>query len=100
MCDLCSWPPLSNSGVLLVGHDDHAVPVRFGLLEHVFLAALPESARGAVVRPTFQQSLEIIWASRHWRARSAPSNQISLGLSRLPRPALWPKRAEETIEAL
>src|SRR5947209_19065229 len=49
---------IQHSGVLLVGHDEHAVPVGFGLVEQVILAALPESARGAVVRPALQQFLE------------------------------------------
>src|SRR2546422_3489764 len=59
MLDLCSCPPvIQHSGVLLVGHDEHAVPVGFGLVEQVVLAALPESARGAIVRPALQQFLE------------------------------------------
>src|SRR2546425_13303154 len=59
MLDLCSCPPVIQlSGVLLGGNDEHAVPVGFGLVEQVFLAALPESARGAVVRPALQQFLE------------------------------------------
>src|SRR5712692_10723145 len=43
---------------LLVGHNEDAVPIRFGLLEQVFLAALPEGARRAVVGPTLEQAFE------------------------------------------
>src|SRR5713101_8300954 len=43
---------------LLVGHDEDAVPIRFGLLEQIFLAALPEGARRAVVWPALEQAFE------------------------------------------
>src|SRR5229473_2220243 len=43
---------------LLVGHDEDAVPIRFWLLEQIFLAALPEGARRAVVGPALEQAFE------------------------------------------
>src|SRR2546422_6180349 len=96
MLDLCSCPPvIQHSGVLLVGHDEHAVPVGFGLVEQVVLAALPESARGAIVRPALQQFLENYLGLAPLAgliASSAPGGQLPAArpvAPAAPQPVVW-----------
>src|SRR6202140_3131980 len=43
---------------LLVGHGEDAIPAGRGLVEEIFLAALPIGARWAVIGPTIENGLE------------------------------------------
>ncbi len=49
---------LASLTSLLVGHDEDAVPLLLRLAKQVLLAALPEGARGTVVRPPLDELLE------------------------------------------